>query len=334
MGFVWRSRRGERTGSERKDIATRHYSPLPMYRGDFTSFWGRKCFNASFVNIYVFGIGCCVIVLYFRVFRFETAPQTRGDLPAFNYDGQASEATNLVIVAGHAVLNFAADIKRAAFSDESWHLLDYQRKSGLPEAILSHIEAGVKLAENDPSALLVLSGGETRRDVGPMSEGASYYALADILSMWGDNDVRARTVTEEYATDSFQNLLFSICRFREVTNSYPQRITVVSFSFKRHRFEQLHAKALRWPMSTFAFVGVDPPTSSGFDVAKSSRGEQENAVRQFESDLYGCYSENLLNKRRLRNPFFRSHNYAESCPEVSLLLSYCGDEIFSGELPW
>lgn len=38
--------------------------------------------------------------------------------------------------------------------------------------------------------------------------------------------VRGRALTEEHARDSFENLLFSICRFRELTGHYPVNITV------------------------------------------------------------------------------------------------------------
>ena len=35
-----------------------------------------------------------------------------------------------------------------------------------------------------------------------------------------------RALTEEYARDSFENLLFSVCRFRQLTGAYPANITV------------------------------------------------------------------------------------------------------------
>lgn len=42
--------------------------------------------------------------------------------------------------------------------------------------------------------------------------------------------MRSRALTEEHARDSFENLLFSVCRFRELTGSYPQNITVKPFA--------------------------------------------------------------------------------------------------------
>lgn len=53
--------------------------------------------------------------------------------------------------------------------------------------------------------------------------------------------------TEEFARDSYENLLFSICRFHEYTGNYPRNITVVSFEFKRKRFIEFHRYALKFP---------------------------------------------------------------------------------------
>lgn len=73
-----------------------------------------------------------------------------------------------------------------------------------------------------------------------------------------------RMTTETFALDSFENLIFSIARFREYTGSYPERVTVVGFGMKKERFEELHAKAIRWPSRSyyrghrrFAYIGID-----------------------------------------------------------------------------
>ena len=103
--------------------------------------------------------------------------------------------------------------------------------------------------------------------------------------------------------------MFSIARFREVTGYYPKKITVVSFSFKKHRFETLHVPALRWPTDRFAYVGVNPPASTGFNLRRSTEGELKNAAAPFEQDPYGCHSKVLQEKRKGRNPFRRTPPY-------------------------
>jgi hypothetical protein len=80
-----------------------------------------------------------------------------------------------------------------------------------------------------------------------------------------------RVATEEYALDSYQNLLFAIARFREVTGNWPGKITVVGYGMKRRRyvswlillesadgrFELLHARAIGWPEDRFEYLGID-----------------------------------------------------------------------------
>lgn len=129
--------------------------------------------------------------------------------------------------------------------------------------------------------------------------------------------------------------MFSICRFKEVTGSYPNKITVVSFSFKQHRFETLHAPALQWPSEHFSYIGVDPPASTGFNLVEAAQGERENAALPFEEDPYGCHSPILQEKRQARNPFARTPPYSLSCPEMKALLHYCGPKkLPKSQVPW
>jgi len=259
---------------------------------------------------------------------------TEADQP-FNEDHAADKTNHLIMVAGHSVI-VAGNLEDAETDENVWYLLDYQKGKGLPQAILAHIKNGISEATKDPHSLLIFSGGETRGKTGPVNEGSSYFRVADALDLWGDSkkSVRARTVTEEFATDSFQNLMFSICRFKEVTGQYPQKITAVSFSFKQHRFEEMHSKALLWPSDRFHYVGMDPPVSTGFNLEEASKGELENAAQLFEDDPYGCLSLVLQQKRHERNPFKRTPPYVLTCPEMRDLLRWCGPGLFRGKLPW
>ena len=79
------------------------------------------------------------------------------------------------------------------------------------------------------------------------------------------------STTELFALDSFQNLLFSIARFREYTGHYPTNITVVGYAFKGKRFEELHARALRWPVERLTYIGVELDDKA--DEAQAAQGE-------------------------------------------------------------
>eukprot|EP00435_Cladocopium_sp_Y103_P021892 s1188_g5.t1 len=211
--------------------------------------------------------------------------------------------SHLVLVAGHAVI-MADSLEHVVQKESDWYLEPYQRHQDLPQALVSHIKSGVELTAADPEALLIFSGGQTRAAAGPRDEGWSYYRLAEHFSWWGHGGtssqvgdrgalrgtvhierslvaggagagvpVAQRTVTEDFALDSYQNLLFSFCRFKEVVGHYPQRVTVISFGFKKRRFAELHRAALRFPPSRFSFVGIQPPPGSRFDLARAEQGE-------------------------------------------------------------
>lgn len=146
-----------------------------------------------------------------------------------------------------------------------------------------------------------------------------------------DGELLNRTTTELGALDSYQNLLFSLLRFRELTGRYPRRITVVSYDFKRQRFEQLHRRAIRFPARHFAFVGIDPPAlaaggdDGGEDRLRDQRrrpnsareavlaGERSNALVPWTADPYACRRDGPLRaKRRARNSGRRYWAYRES----------------------
>lgn len=71
---------------------------------------------------------------------------------------------------------------------------------------------------------------------------------------------------QEHARDSFENLVFSVCRFREVTGRYPVNVVVASFEFKHERFAGLHLKALRWPGQRFRFLGTPALSEQALQV--------------------------------------------------------------------
>lgn len=92
-----------------------------------------------------------------------------------------------------------------------------------------------------------------------MTEAQSYLRLALLSDRSSSSkDISTRLTTEDHALDSFQNLLYSIARFKEYTGHYPERISVVGYEFKRRRFEALHRAAIRWSESKFDYYGIDP----------------------------------------------------------------------------
>ena len=284
---------------------------------------------------------------------------------------------HLVIVTGHAIWA-GCDVK-GKDRDENWVLEDYQ-KGGSVKTFFKHIEKGLQLTNEDPSALLIFSGGQTRPN-SLQTEAESYFSLAvsaglelpmiagslsnstsassssssssvgqlahanaAVATLHGLQD--ARMTTENFALDSFENLLFSIARFREYTGHYPGRITVVGYGFKKGRFEELHAKAVRWNTQgflrngerTFQYVGLDDDISEA-ESQLQYRGEKVKAYNLFDKDMYGCHGR-LRDKRIERNPTRRFHPYMSSAPEIADLLNWCPapnsglQGLYPENLPW
>ena len=230
---------------------------------------------------------------------------------------------NLVLVAGHAV--YVADDFENPLADDSWLLQAFQQ--GEPPFYVEHIRRGVELAAADHQSLLIFSGGQTRREAGPRSEAQSYWMIARHYFWWGGAGVADRATTEEFARDSFDNLLFGLCRFRECVEDYPEKVTVVSWAFKEQRFA-LHRDALSFPEKGFVFEGVNNPA----DLTAAVRGE-ERALTLFAADPYGA-GEELSRKEEERNPFNRTHPYETSNPALTGLLRHTGREKYTGALPW
>ncbi|KAJ1976558.1 hypothetical protein H4R35_002653 [Dimargaris xerosporica] len=246
--------------------------------------------------------------------------------------GRYADLTDLIIVACHAVYLGSPYDTRQIRQSEAWALESFQH-SGEVEGFLAHLGAGLDAMRANSRALLLFSGGQTHFTAGMRSEAQSYWEIAQGQQWLGSSDFW-RVSTEEHARDSFENLLFSLCRFHELTGHYPRNVTVVSYPFKQERFTRLHRAALKLPEAKFHYIGLpQEPTS---DPVKTD-GERANAVTLFETDPYGCAGR-LYAKRQSRNPFLRSHPYRHSCPELRPLLDYCQDNlnaaIYPDPLPW
>ena len=235
--------------------------------------------------------------------------------------------SNLVVVAGHSVLRYT-DAANAE-ENESWYLEPYMEIAGQAKTFVEHIKMGIEEAARDPKTILLFSGGTTKVKAGPMTEAQSYWTVAEKYNWFGNEDVRHRAFTENFARDSFENLLFSLCRFNELTGDYPVNMAVVSYDFKRQRFAEIHREALRFPQERFTFLGSSYPEEN---LAKASQGER-GVYEKFQNDPYGVHGE-LKAKLYMRDPFVQGARYTNSCPEMQRIMRYNGHEIFPGEVPW
>lgn len=91
---------------------------------------------------------------------------------------------NLVMVAGHSV--YTSSHCGKVDNENSWFLESYQKHPGQAATFLAHIRKGVEVAAKDNRALLLFSGGETRKDAGPRSEAQSYWLVAESKGWFGE----------------------------------------------------------------------------------------------------------------------------------------------------
>ncbi|EGG11816.1 uncharacterized protein MELLADRAFT_90735 [Melampsora larici-populina 98AG31] len=224
----------------------------------------------------------------------------------------------------------------------------------LLERILYHQKIeGIKLSLIRKDALLIYSGGQTRlKSNSSLSESTSYSNVANSLNLYQviydqlleerqlDRHQRFRihefltdrVTTEEFALDSWTNLVFSVARFKEFTGHYPHHITVIGHSFKSKRFQEIHREALRWPSEKFEYVSIQDDSNQ---LESRYLGEKE-VFQSFGFDRYGCLGK-LMSKRISRNPFRRFHSYLISNYELTGLLEWCpanGIDWYPGPLPW
>ena len=243
---------------------------------------------------------------------------------------------DLIVVCCHAT--YLGDGSYA--SDESeWLLEDFQRSNpttGKPsehDTYIAHIVTGALAVQNNTQSLLVFSGGTTTKErVRSEAEGYEKVYLGLFAKLY------ERYALEPYATDSYQNLLFSILQFRKLTGRYPECVTVITHAFKEDRFLTLHAPAIKWPANRIMIQGINPPFTLQ-ELRRTQAGELERGYGRFEKDLYGVH-EMLDGKRRARNwdPRLAENAYGDLEPEVGELLGWDGGlsglEIFPGMLPW
>lgn len=242
---------------------------------------------------------------------------------------QSQNQNALIIVPGHAAFRKEISMPPETLADdEFWALLPFQK--GEPKFYCEHIKEGVRLTHSTPGGVLIFSGGRTRADYGNWSEASSSLTVAKSAQWWELGALQhPRVLTEEFATDSYENLLFSLCRFYLQFGFFPLHVHVVGWKFKEERFRS-HASALRFPAERFAYHGVNNPVDLNSAIQQESR-----VTHLFKEHPFGTHPE-ILSKRASRNPFGMRAPYANFVPPLTPFFSTTGNtaDLSSGIFPW
>lgn len=229
----------------------------------------------------------------------------------------------MIFMPCHAI--FLGDLGGGGIIDDesNWSLLPFQMGNGHLPLLIAHIETACNFARDNPNALLIFSGGQTRLGV-HRTEGESQIDVANRLGYL--SGIEAERVTyEAFAQDSFQNCAFSMARFIELTGYLPRHVVAVGWEFKRQRFLD-HMTALLGPSSSISFdyQGVNQPPPSHLGSAIAS----EALIRKaFSLSPHGD-STFLLAKKRDRNWARRRHGYLRSVAPVSPELAFILEKQF------
>ncbi|KEQ91698.1 hypothetical protein AUEXF2481DRAFT_82958 [Aureobasidium subglaciale EXF-2481] len=246
----------------------------------------------------------------------------------------------LIVVCCHAICTDSLN----PHEEQSWLLKPFQKsdpttgKPGEHETFLLHIQAGAS-ALRRAGTVLVFSGAKTERDA-PLSEADSYRNV--LTQCLGESNVvqqalaNGRIVCEDAATDSYQNLLFSLIKYYEVEGKWPQMITVITHSFKEARFLECHADAICWPRKMIRVQGINPPFPLS-ELRDVQRLERET-LDLFRADPHGVYAP-LSSKRAARQwsedtDLLRGISDASVRHSLQELLETRERTMFSQQLPW
>lgn len=229
---------------------------------------------------------------------------------------------NLIILPCHSIFAPELNPKGSDYDNNrfgigmdpnNWLLKPFQIESNDQDSFLKHIELSLfELHENIKNSALVISGGFTQSAI-EKSESSSYLELAQTVGFLKSPYFRPGTniLLEEYARDSYENVLYSICTFVKRFNKFPKKITVVGFSFKRERFLALHLATLGY--YTIPSVETDisknnlPDTnhakyvSAGPFVPEMNPGMTEQEYETFKINFWK--SLNAEEKKNAFNPF-------------------------------
>ena len=129
-----------------------------------------------------FGVTMLIVLsLYEHHYRMLSNYRKLDD--GFHNNYPFAKLKNLVMVAGHSV--YTSSNCGKVDKEDSWFLESYQKNPGQAATFLAHIKEGIESTSRDDVALLMFSGGETRKDAGPRSEAQSYWTVAESKGWFG-----------------------------------------------------------------------------------------------------------------------------------------------------
>ena len=176
---------GTATKRPRKPKYSSYFHPFRMIKSFLNRFHHYFKLHPLMVIFVALSFGVTVLmILSFYGTQHRTQNGYYGKFDPGSEDYPFPSLKNLVMVAGHSIYTSSSCGK--IDKEDSWILESYQKNPGQAATFVTHIQEGIEIAARDDSALLLFSGGETRKDAGPRSEAQSYWAVADAKGWFGE----------------------------------------------------------------------------------------------------------------------------------------------------
>lgn len=154
------------------------------------------------------------------------------------------------------------------------------------------LRESIRIVQGKSYDLLIISGGYTKKAIEKSeAQGMVDWALDLRLDI-----EEIPFILEEYSRDSFENVLFSMCRYYKEYEQFPNRIGICSWKSKKRRFEII-AEALKLP---YHFLGIG-------EKEALARAEAQQ-VERIRTDPFHR-SPYLASKRQRRDPWRKGNPY-------------------------
>lgn len=127
----------------------------------------------------------------------------------------------------------------------------YSDRPAEKEVYQNHIRLAFDTVREKTYDVLIISGGYTKREV-EKSEAQGYLEWADAMGL---DRAELIILLEEYARSSAENLMFSMCRFYQKFNYFPEKVGSCTLSWKRKWHTEVISLALDLPEFTVETVG-------------------------------------------------------------------------------
>ncbi len=183
----------------------------------------------------------------------------------------------------------------------------YADRPAEKEVYQDHIRLAFDIMREKTYDVLIISGGYTKLQV-EKSEARGYLEWADEIGL---DKTGLVILLEEYARSSAENLLFSMCRFYQYFDYFPEKVGACTLHWKKEWFERVIAPALCLPK--FAVKTV-----------KNEKEKLTDLMKQFPAGEVKCFdphdvvNDNCMDPLEIRKDVWKRDRWKKGHPYTDI----------------